>query len=200
MNLDGGFGFQTPPSVASRILQLYPDIPSEGIPAFLGNKRVPSMGWEWRRTSAFAGDWTMHANRRRQCEVWSETGTTAYCYRFNVHSADVPLVDGATHFEEVSFVFHNIAGLGYHYGKPFAGVPQSYIDLSTMMTSMWASFIHDLDPNTGVVNRSVHWSVYDSDKPQDLFLNSNTSSHMEADTWRKEGIEYINSVAKAFWR
>ncbi|KAJ5626217.1 hypothetical protein N7510_002526 [Penicillium lagena] len=196
----GGFGFRAPSSVASRILQLYPDIPSEGIPAVIGSKRVPSMGWEWHRTSAFLGDWAMHANRRRQCEVWSETGTTAYCYRFNVHSADVPLLYGATHFEEVSSVFHNIAGLGYHYGKPFAGVPQSYIDLSTMMTSMWASFIHDLDPNTGVVNRSVHWSVYDKASPQDFFLNSNISSHMEADTWRKEGIDYINSVAKAFWR
>jgi triacylglycerol lipase len=158
------------------------------------------MGYEWRRTSAFAGDYTMHANRRRQCEAWAETSTPAYCYRFNVHSADVPLIVGATHFEEVAFVFHNIAGLGYHYGKPFDGVPQSYIDLSTMMTSMWASFIHDLDPNSGVVSKSVHWEAYGKNKPVDLFLNANTTSHMEADTWRKEGIDYINSVAKAFWR
>ncbi|KAJ5197799.1 uncharacterized protein N7498_006916 [Penicillium cinerascens] len=197
---DGGFDFQTPPSVAKEILKLYPDDPSQGIPEFLGDKRVPSMGYEWRRTCAFAGDYTMHANRRRQCEAWTETSTPAYCYRFNVHSADTPLIFGATHFEEVSFVFHNIAGLGYHYGKPFAGVPQSYIDLSSMMTSMWASFIHDLDPNSGVVNKSVHWEAYGKDKPVDLFLNANTTSHMEADTWRKEGIDYINSVAEAFWR
>lgn len=196
---DGGFDFQTPPSVAKEILKLYPDDPSQGIPEYLGDQRVPSMGYEWRRTSAFAGDFTMHANRRRQCEAWTETSTPAYCYRFNVHSADVPLIMGATHFEEVSFVFHNIAGLGYHYGKPFAGVPQSYIDLSTMMTSMWASFIHDLDPNSGV-NKSVHWEAYGKDNPVDLLFNANTTSHMEPDTWRKEGIDYINSVAKAFWR
>ncbi|KAJ5115766.1 hypothetical protein N7456_000114 [Penicillium angulare] len=197
---DGGFDFQTPPSVAEEILQLYPDDPSLGIPEFLGDERVPSMGWEWRRTSAFAGDFTMHANRRRQCEAWTETSTPAYCYRFNVHSADTPVINGATHFEEVSFVFNNIDGLGYHYGKPFAGVPQSYYDLSSMMTSMWASFIYDLDPNSGVVNKSVHWNAYGKEKPVDLFLNANTTSHMEADTWRKEGIDYINSVAKAFWR
>lgn len=158
------------------------------------------MGNQWRRTSAFGGDWTMHANRRRQCEAWAETSTPAYCYRFNVHSADVPLIVGVTHFEEVSFVFHNIAGQGYHYGKPFAGVPQSYIDLSTMMTSMWASFIHGLDPNPGVVNKSVHWDAYSNSKPVDLLFNANTTSHMEADTWRKDGIDYINSVAQAFWR
>ena len=158
------------------------------------------MGSEWRRTSAFAGDFTMHANRRRQCEAWAETSTPAYCYRFNVHSADVPLIVGATHYEEVAFVFHNIAGQGYHYGKPFAGVPLSYIDLSIMMTSMWASFIHDLNPNPGVVNRSIHWEAYGKDNPVDLLLDANTTSHMEADTWRKEGIDYINSVARAFWR
>lgn len=200
LRLDGSLGKQLPPSIANRVLELYPDDPSQGIPAFLGDQRVPSMGYEWRRTSAFAGDFFMHANRRRQCEAWSETSTPAYCYRFDVHSADVPLIVGATHFEEVAFVFHNIAGLGYHYGKPFAGVPQSYIDLSTMMTSMWASFIHDLNPNSGVVNRSIHWQAYGKNKPVDLLFSGNTTSYMEADTWRKDGIDYINSIAKAVWR
>ncbi|KAJ5293648.1 hypothetical protein N7508_008469, partial [Penicillium antarcticum] len=197
---DGGFNFQTPPSVAKRILELYPDDPSQGIPAYLEDMRVPSNGYEWRRTSAFAGDWMMHANRRRQCEAWAETSTPAYCYRFNVRSADVPLLSGSTHFEEVSFVFHNLAGLGYHYGKPFAGVPQSYIDLSSMMTSMWASFIHDLNPNPVAVNKSVHWDAYATSKPVDILFDANITSHMEADTWRQEGIDYINSVAPAFWR
>ncbi|OQE16020.1 hypothetical protein PENFLA_c029G04002 [Penicillium flavigenum] len=197
---DGGLNFQTPPSVAKRILELYPDDPSQGIPAYLGDQRVPSNGHQWRRTSAFAGDYFMHANRRRQCEAWAETSTPAYCYRFNVRSADVPPLSGVTHFEEVSFVFHNIAGIGYHYGKPFAGVPQSYIDLSSMMTSMWASFIHDLDPNPGAVNGPVHWDSYSTNDPIDLCFNANTTSHMEADTWRKDGVDYINSVARAFWR
>ncbi|CAI7575320.1 unnamed protein product [Penicillium pancosmium] len=197
---DGSLDFQTPPNVAKKILELYPDIPSQGIPAFLGDKRVPSNGYQWRRTSAFSGDFVMHANRRRQCEAWTEASAPAYCYRFNVRSADVPILSGATHFEEVSFVFHNIAGLGYHYGKPFAGVPQSYVDLSSMMTSMWASFIHDLNPNSGIVNQSIHWGVYDNEKPLDLFLDANTTSRMEPDTWRKEGIDYINSVAWKFWR
>ncbi|CAI7625060.1 unnamed protein product [Penicillium glandicola] len=197
---DGGFDFHTPPSVAKRILELYPDDPSQGIPEYLGDQRVPSKGLEWRRTSAFAGDYFMHANRRRQCEAWAETSTPAYCYRFNVHSADTPLLSGATHFEEVAFVFHNIAGLGYHYGLPFEGVPQSYIDLSTMMTRMWASFIHDLDPNPGVGKPPVHWDSYSVDKPVDLCLDANVTSYMEADTWRKDGIDYINSVASALWR
>lgn len=141
----------------------------------------------------------MHANRRRQCEAWAEASTPAYCYRFNVHSAAVPEIQGATHFEEVAFVFHNLAGLGYHYGKPFAGTPRSYADLSATMTSMWASFIHSLDPNPGL-NRSVHWEAYGRDRPVDMFFDANTTSRMEADTWRGDAIAYLNSVARAFWR
>lgn len=142
----------------------------------------------------------MHASRRYQCEIWAETSTPAYCYRFNVRSADAPFLSGATHFEEVAFVFNNVEGLGYHYGLPFAGVPQSYYDLSSLMTSMWASFIHDLDPNPGTVNQSIKWDAYGADAPVDILFDANTTTHMEADTWRKEGIDYINANAKTFWR
>ncbi|KAJ9214436.1 hypothetical protein DTO166G4_4060 [Paecilomyces variotii] len=197
---DGSAGIKLPGSVAKRILELYPDDPSQGIPAFLGDQRVPSKGYEWRRTSAYAGDAEMHANRRKQCETWAGASIPAYCYRFNVHSADVPYLVGATHFEEVSFVFNNINGTGYHYGKPFAGTPPSYAELSKLMTSMWASFIHDLDPNSGVRNFTNKWTSYSQDKPADFLFDANVTSHMEPDTWRGEGIDYINSIAKAYWR
>ncbi|THC97527.1 hypothetical protein EYZ11_003007 [Aspergillus tanneri] len=179
---DGSFRFQIPPTIANQILKLYPDDPSQGIPSYLGNKRVPSNGYQWRRTSAFAGDFSMHANRRRQCEV-----------------ASVPYLSGATHFEEVAFVFHNYAGLGYHYGKPFTGMPEAYKVLSRLMASMWASFIHDLDPNSGI--NSSQWNAYGwSAPPVDLVFDANVTSSLEPDTWRKEGIDYINSMARAFWR
>lgn len=58
---DGGFNFQRPPSIAKEILHLYPDDPSKGIPEYLGDQLVASMGYEWRRTSALAGDFAMHA-------------------------------------------------------------------------------------------------------------------------------------------
>ena len=158
------------------------------------------MGYQWRRTSAYGGDYAMHANRRRQCEAWAEASTPAYCYRFNTRNTDVSYLSGATHFEEVSFVFRNFAGLGYHYGKPFVDVPKSYFELSNLVASMWASFIHDLDPNSGISDASVHWDSYKEGKPVDIVFDANATSHMEPDTWRKDGIDYINSVAKAYWR
>lgn len=157
------------------------------------------MGYQWRRTSAYAGDMAMHATRRKQCAAWSASSTPAFCYRFNMRNTDVPYLSGATHFEEVSFVFHNIAGLGYHYGRPFVNVPHSYIELSTLMTSMWASFIHDLNPNPGDYPNII-WDSYAEGKPVDLVFDANVTSHMEPDTWRSDGIGYINSISSAYWR
>lgn len=95
----------------------------------------------------------MHANRHRQCQAWTEAGTPAYCYRFNVHLADVPFLDGAAHFEEVSFVFKNLSRSGIPLQETVhRGATVIHRPGSLMMTSMWASFIHDLDPNTGVMN------------------------------------------------
>lgn len=153
----------------------------------------------------------MHANRRRQCEAWAETSTPAFCYRFNVRSADADYLQGAMHFEEVAFVFNNIAGRGYHYGKPFRGVPRSYLQLSEVMAGMWAAFIHDLDPNYGSGSGSdsdrgnglVRWDQYARGNPVDIFFDANangTNSKMEADTWRKDGIDYINSIADVYER
>ncbi|EAU35844.1 cholinesterase [Aspergillus terreus NIH2624] len=200
---DGEEGFKLPPSVAHRILELYPDDPAQGVPEFLGDRRIPSKGYQWRRTCAYAGDLYMHANRRRQCEAWAETSTPAYCYRFDMRSGDAPYLQGAQHFNEVSFVFNNIQGQGYHYGKPFAGMPPSYKQLSRLMTRMWASFIHDLNPNTGITNETtVQWEPYELAKPVDMMFDANVTGYgyMEPDTWRKDGIDYINSVASVYWR
>ncbi|KAL4926378.1 carboxylesterase/lipase family protein [Aspergillus undulatus] len=193
--------FRYPPALAREILDLYPDDPSQGIPAFLGNQRIPSKGLQWRRTSAYAGDYSMHANRRRQCEAWAESGTPAYCYRFNMRGGDVDWLSGAAHFTEVAFVFNNIEGWGYHYGLPFEGMPESYKELSTLMASMWASFIHDLDPNSGVdEGEGVYWEGYGVEEPVDLVFDANVTSYVEPDTWRKEGIDFLNTISKVLMR
>ncbi|KAL4758095.1 Alpha/Beta hydrolase protein [Aspergillus foveolatus] len=197
----GASGFRYPPAIAKEILDLYPDDPSQGIPEFLGNQRVPSKGWQWRRTSAYAGDYSMHANRRRQTEVWAEHGIPAYAYRFNMRSGNADWIGGAQHFEEVAFVFRNFEGLGYHYGLPFEGMPERYKELSTLMASMWASFIVDLDPNSGVESE-VYWEMYGANEPVDIVFDANVTGlgYIEDDTWRKEGIDFLNSISRVLWR
>lgn len=60
---------------------------------------------------------------------------------------------GANHFQEFAFVVDNTQGLGYGgnpnpaYPDPFAGEPPTYTALASLMSRMWVSFAHDLDPN-----------------------------------------------------
>lgn len=188
------------PSVAAnKILELYPSNSTEQVAAYLGNASTAAEGLIWRRTSTYASDALQHAIRRQTCQSWAAHGATAYCYRFNVHNTDVAWIYGAAHFEEVSFVFHNLDGVGYHYGAPFNGTPASYADLSTMMASMWASFIVDNDPNTSGMNTN-YWPAYDLNYPLDFLFNANVTSDTESDRWREEGIQYIIDIAPGFPR
>lgn len=188
-----------PPVAANKLLELYPNNSTEEIAAYLGDTPTPAEGLLWRRTSTLAGDYNQHAGRRSTCQSWAAHGAQAYCYRFNMRNTDVAWIYGAAHFEEVSFVFHNLEGVGYHYGAPFNGTPASYADLSTTMASMWASFIVDNDPNTSGANQN-HWPVYDLDTPLDFLFNANVTSDTEPDTWREDGIQYFIDIAPAFPR
>ncbi|ORY56582.1 cholinesterase [Pseudomassariella vexata] len=149
---NGSAGYKLPSTTARQMLKVYPDDPSIEIAAYLGNAKTPNEGLQWRRTSTYTGDLRQHTGRRWQCQTWAANDMPAYCYRFNVHSNDVPWINGAAHFTEVAFVFNNLDGVGYHSGLPFNQTPPSYVALSNMMASMWVSFIVDGDPNSAGVN------------------------------------------------
>lgn len=187
---------QLPPVAATKLLELYPADAPDQVAAYLGNATAAGKGLMWRRTSTFASDWYQGALRRHACRAWAAHGATAYCYRFNVRNTDVAWVDGAAHFEEVSFVFHNLDGVGYHYGAPFNGTPPSYAALSGTMASMWASFFVDADPNSAGANVN-YWPSYDLEDPVDFLFNANVTSDTEPDTWRAEGIQYMIDIEAA---
>lgn len=99
---------------------------------------------------------------------------------------------------QVAFVFNNLDGLGYA-DNPFQGEPQTYADLSQLMSRMWASFIHDGNPNGHGLSGYEEWPAYDvvsGGVGQDYFFDTNTTSHPEADSWRAEGIRYLNLLWK----
>lgn len=140
-------------ATALTLAALYPDIPAVGIPGTLDGRPPASnasLGSMWKRASAYAGDHNQHAPRRMMSRVWANYSIPSYSYLFNVWPAGIDVTTGVTHFTEVSFVFHNILGGGYNNSiasDPFAGKPESYVDVSTMMSRMWASFIDTLNPN-----------------------------------------------------
>lgn len=132
---------------------LYPDIPAIGIPATLAGRPSPSeasLGAQWKRVAAYAGDLQQHAPRRLMTQMWAKYNASSYSYRFNVLVNGVSRSLGATHFQEVAFVFNNTQGLGYETvvsKNPFEGEPETFDELAVMMSGMWISFIVGGDPN-----------------------------------------------------
>ncbi|KAJ9602718.1 hypothetical protein H2200_012912 [Cladophialophora chaetospira] len=142
-------------TVAQTMAALYPDIPGVGIPATLPGRPTGNysmLGVQYKRASAYGGDLSMHAPRRLTAQAWAAQNVTSWSYHFNVVPNGVSYVTGATHFQEVAFVFRNLLGQGYNNSvavDPFEHKPATYGDLATIMSRMWASFIAEGDPNAG---------------------------------------------------
>lgn len=197
----------TPQSFVDQVLKDYPDTPSQGIPGSppLGPlppdfRYGPPEGAEFRRSAAYFGDQVFIANRRLTCQVWAAAGLKAYSYRFNAVPAG--LVGMVPHFQEVSFVFYNLLGVGYvapGVVPPFQGKGESYRELSRLMDSSWISFVSDLDPNSFRSRWRANgfggvplWPAYNVQKPENFVFDANITSHPEPDTWRAAGINLIN--------
>jgi carboxylesterase type B len=138
-------------STAETIAALYPNIPEIGIPATMTGTPSASLGTQFKRSAAFNGDWLFHAPCRLTSQMWAKHNQTAFSYHFNVLVNGVSSDLGATHFQEVAFVFHNIEGQGYTTAiteNPFENEPDTFPALSNIMSRMWVSFIVNLDPNS----------------------------------------------------
>lgn len=92
-------------STAQDMAILYPDVPAIGIPASLPGRPDESLGLQFKRSSALAGDASQTAPRRLAAEMWAKHDVPAYSYRFNVIVNEQDPNYGATHFQEVAFVF-----------------------------------------------------------------------------------------------
>lgn len=187
------------------LLALYPDIPEIGIPGTFQGRPGADLGLMYKRTSAIAGDYSMHASRRATNQAWAAQNVTSYSYLFNVLVNGMPNTVGATHFQEVAFMLDNTNGLGYPQNglpNPFGGEPQTYTELARLMTRMWAGFISGGDPNLSGVPAPT-WPAYTLDNPQTFIFNANVTnlSYVEPDIYRAEGIQWmIDNMYTVFGR
>ena len=189
---------------AAIIQYLYPNIQALGIPSFTTYPEViepnstaaNSVGLQYRRIAAYFGDIVVTAPRRASNIAWSTFNVPSYAYRFDVTVNGVPAITGATHFEEVAFVFDNTAGAGYA-TDPFAGTPISSLNLAKQMSRSWVAFITQLNPNMNGCRGANQWPIYNtsSGAGMDYVFTINGSSHAEEDTWRGEGIAFISDNA-----
>jgi carboxylesterase type B len=198
-----------PPQFSSELLAAYPVEPAYFIPtverAGPANNTAQA---QQRRSNAYFGDVVMIANRRGAMEAWTKYGVPAYSYRFDTAPNPIPLNYGVPHFQEVAFVFDNTQGLGYDalHGtvNPYGNKSESYYDLGFLMSSSWASFIHDLNPNFSKhrLAAAPQWPVYDNAKPENIVWNAEVKgvATIEPDTFRKEGIAWILEHALLYHR
>ncbi|KAJ5900202.1 uncharacterized protein N7473_004272 [Penicillium subrubescens] len=90
------------------ISELYPNDPLLGIPAsYIGTPPAVPYGLEFKRVAAFAGDYQQHDGRRLLVESYAGAGLSVYSYLWNVFVNGIPAIYGATHFQEVAFVFES---------------------------------------------------------------------------------------------
>lgn len=193
-------GAGLPGPFQDQILEAYPDDLSVNVVASLGNQRPgPPYGLQFRRSASYWGDVFFIAPRRQTAATWATRGLSAYSFRFNAIPHGVPPEVGAGHFKEIPYMFRNFIGTGFRPDiLPFEGMPEGHFELAQLMSSSWAGFISDLDPNAAWVGEMANasaWSRYSVDNPTNFVFDANVTSHAEVDDFRKEGIELINANA-----
>ena len=204
-------GIDPTSDTAAIISALYPDIQALGIPSLQTYPAIispssavaASVGIQFRRVAAYIGDIVVIAPRRASSIAWSNFNVPSYAYRFDVTVNGVPPLIGATHFQEVAFVFNNTQGQGYAtdpFGNLTVEESETFQNLAVQMSRSWVSFITELDPNRNGIKGVNEWPVYNATLGggvgSDMVFTVNQSSYAEPDTFRGEGIAWLSENAR----
>lgn len=139
--------------------------------------------------------------RRRASIAWSAAGLPSWSYVFDVTVNGVPDYVGATHFQEVAFVFDNTDGVGYVAAPdPFANTTAAFPALAKTMSTAWVNFVVGLDPNgdaggldfpgSGVVAWPSYNASVGGGVGQNIIFDVN-GSYVSWDNFRAEGIQWM---------
>ena len=173
-------------SSISKILELYP----EGNGKVSGsNLTIPAYyGKQYSRISSIFGDIMMMAQARAIASDWANKLIEVYKYRWNVADKGVSPIVGATHFQEVVYVFDNPSD---HFvtASPW-NEDKSSSELAKLISSQWVSFFSTLNPNNHGIENVPVWDKYLKDQ-KNFVYELQGKSHLEDDNFREEAIDYI---------
>ncbi|GAA5903990.1 hypothetical protein JCM8208_001753 [Rhodotorula glutinis] len=173
-------------SSTARLLELYPNDPSEGSPFGSGDGLV-STGVQDKRSNALTGDLRYIAGKRLLAEKYAAAGQPVFSYRFDQPAENTTLESGVPHFQEVAYVF----GVPYKTANTLGTRPGDK-ELSRLMQSQWISFIHDGTPNNHGIKDAPKWPDYRSSPTN--FVYTRQQSTVEKDDFRQGGIDYIKGL------
>lgn len=207
MSIMSKYQYPMPDDLIDNFIKLYPNVSSFGIPSSeqLGGDVVfpQPYGAAFREAAAYFGDVKFIAGTRLTHQTWAKHGVPSYAYRFNTRPFGQAWEIGVAHFSDVAFIFNNLNGTGYKTGDPFQGEPQSYVELSYLMSNSWVSFVAEQDPNAwngrGRNATRDDWPKYSVHDPYAMVWDANVTSFAAPDTWRKEGMALINKYQKEYY-
>ncbi|CAN8096672.1 unnamed protein product [Discula destructiva] len=191
----------SPPTIR-KFLEIYPNDPCNEPPMYTWNCSVfAPKGLVWRWGAAIGGDMVMHSGRRKMCELFAGAAAQdVFSYRFDTRLWSRDPLLGIPHFDNVAFSFQNISGL--------LGPSPTYDDdlrIARSVAISYISFVYELDPNPPAdweVLEKVdalplpEWPRYSLNEPTNMVLNV-SGPWVEPDTWRAEGIAYMNTYEVA---
>ncbi|EKG20511.1 Carboxylesterase type B [Macrophomina phaseolina MS6] len=169
----------------------------------LGPVRPDAYGAMFGHASLALADVLFDAPKRLLAETWSRYDVPVYSYRFKTIPAGIsPEELGATHFQEVAFVFRNKEGWGYDI-NPFAVTTddrrRSYENLSDEMARMWINFVNNLSPNAHEDYSSAQqWPRYTEGNPVNMVFDADNGSYVEKDDYRAITINIIKKPGSGF--
>ncbi len=183
------------PASIRTLLDLYPNEPQNEPPyALITDTVFPKQGLQWRRSATIGGDLVMIAQRRKTCQQYVKGGIeNVYSFRFDTPTWNATAPVAVGHGVNVAFSFQNISGT-------MGPLPQysNYRALSLGIGKAYANFVGTRNPN-GVCGGNQtglpYWPAYTLESPMNIVLNAN-GSFVEADTFRAEGIAFINSITR----
>ena len=185
-----------------QIMELYPDDPAQGCPFNTGSERFAENGLQYKRGAAIAGDLSIHAGRRATVEFFASLPARkrkpVYSYRFDQTpwNNQEPLIAVAapvfaTHYAEICFVF-NIAPDASKSNTNWIGPYPAYYEMSNLMSRMFISFIHDLNPNNHGIRKVPQWRDYRYGETN--FVFNNLGCYVERDNWRERQLAFWSQI------
>jgi carboxylesterase type B len=136
------------------------------------------------RVASLSGDILIIAPMRLTAQHLSCSNPPVYKYRFNVTDPlfQLPAPFGAAHAMELQYVWNS----------PQLRTVPGLARVVDIMTRSWISFFVHLDPNYHGLLDVPQWEKYGKEgREMHVKLDS---VRLEADNYRKEGIEFINAV------
>ncbi|KAF4822653.1 Lipase 2 [Colletotrichum siamense] len=172
--------------------------PSEaGLGTVLANPG-PEYGSQYGAATLWMGDVLLGAGRRYANQMWSDQNLKSYSYFFDTATAKLdPQIKGATHAQEIAFIFGNKDGVGWE-PSPFPTTPeakQGFEELATIMSRMWISFAVTKSPNHHRLSTvEVEWPVYSNTDPQNVVFSATDGLSLQADSWRAIAMELLSET------